>query len=417
MRSILIILLLTIMLGFPIFIFSEFLENSTAVKPMSVLYQIEIVELNEEQLSSLGLLDLKFVSSADKKWGIAYINESKELLLKFSYSQIIMDAEKSSKKKSKSSRFWLVANFNKEAHLSANQELIDPESGEKNIVGIDFAVKPLQINENSEAVLTDFNVISFPNSNLLNTIVWIKTNEYIPLTVVSLKSGYNNSASWYLEKKDEMRYFAIYAKCSIIKELPQEDIYLIGSIDGFSKMFWQIPEYPRENYMKFYLGSNATNYIPYFEVSLWSKNDVKFEIQSQLSKFPNFLVEVELRPFKEDFRLGGRAIYNQLTKDFIFALGMSDYIYHKLFVLSAGYYPIALDLISFSFEKAMWWFSISTDIDGSKLRIDLNSENDILTLNSEVDLKISKRFYLLGKINYNLNNSKFLMSMGIRLDF
>ncbi|MCD6545257.1 MAG: hypothetical protein J7K69_01200 [Thermotogae bacterium] len=384
-------------------------------KPLSVIYQVEIVELNEELLSSVGLLDSNFSNVSDKGFGIYYINSSKELLLKLPYSQVILSSEKSSRKESRSSRFWLVTNFNQAAHLTAEQELIDVKSGQTVTTGIDISVKPLKIDEG--AVLTDFKVLSLPNSNLLNTTVWIETNKFLPLAIITFKSGYDNMASWYLESKSKMRYFAVYAKCSLVKELPKEDVYLIGSVDGFSKMFWQIPEYPKENYLKIYLGSKNTGYVPCFEVSFWPKNELRLDLQIQLTKFPDLLGEIELRPFKDDFRLCGRAMYVQSTKTMSLVFGMSDHVYYRLFTLSAGYYPVVLNLKNLSFEKAMWWFKVNTDVDGSKLAIGLDSKEELIDLIGEANLKVSENFYLLGKLDYSINTKQFLLSMGIRLDF
>ncbi|MDI3472511.1 MAG: hypothetical protein PWQ20_1027 [Thermotogaceae bacterium] len=388
---------------------------SAEEKTISVLYQIEIVELSDEKLSSLGLLDSAFSNSPDNNFGVYYLNESQSLLLDLSYSQIILDSEKNSTRESKSSRFWLVTNFNEPAHLSTEQENIDLESGESYTTGIDISVKPIKISDG--LVLTELNVLSLPNYTLLNNTVWLNTSEFLPLAIVTFRSGYKNSSSWYLESKTKTRYFALYAKCSLIEELPKEDIYLIGSVDGFSKMFWQIPEYPKENYLKVYLGSNSTGFVPSLDISFWPKDNLKLKALLQLAVFPDILGEVEIRPFKDDFRFSSRVLYVQSTKTTSLLLGFTDHVYFRFFTLSAGYYPISLNLKSLSFEKAMWWFSANTVIDGSKLEIGCESKNNYIDLFTEANLKISNNFYMLGRVDYNINNLRFLLSMGIRIDY
>lgn len=384
-------------------------------KTISVLYQIEIVELNDEKISSLGLLSSISSNSPDSNFEVYYLNESQSLLLDLSYSQIIMDVEKNSNKESRVSRFWLVTNLNEPAHLATEQENIDLESGQSHTTGIDISVKPVKISDRS--VLTELNILSLPNQVLLNNTVWLNTTEFLPLAVVTFKSGYENNASWYLESKAKVLYFALYAKCSLIEELPKEDIYLISNVDGFSKMFWQIPEYPKENYLKVYLGSTSTGFVPSLDVSFWPKDNLKLRTLMQLTTFPDILGEVEIRPFKDDFRLSSRILYTQSTKTTNLLFGFTDHVYFRFFILSAGYYPVSLNLKNLSFEKAMWWFDLNTTIDGSKLAIGCESKNSYINLFTEADLKVSNKFYILGRVDYNINNLKFLLAMGIRIDF
>ena len=385
-------------------------------KPMIVIYQMEIVELSEETVLKLGLKEGNFEKDTveEKIFGVVYDPKLMELLLKMPLTTLKIDLGKSNKKEKKVSKPWIATVPGKEASLLVGKERLSTTAGIRSSSGIKISVMPLNI-EKDGSILTKVSLTDLSGSSLLKTQVQVPLNEFVPVSIVSVKNK-QNILGWTGGVEKERKYFAFFIKASLVKELPKENIYSIGTIDELIKEFWKEGKVFRDNHLTIVVGLDMSKISTSFEFFWWLTDDWRMEITGSLNSEASFKFGMESRLLGEDLRMGGFLLYGK-DNEFLVALGFSDQTRVLPNVtLHAGWYPLVFDPIKWEIKNNIWRVGAQILDENIALSLNLYLSGEEMLLSTEVGVRIYKSLFLVAGLEHNLKD-RYRITLGIRWQF
>jgi len=217
-------------------------------KPLIIIYQMKIVELSEETVLKLGLSEGNFEKDTEDKKIFNVIYDPMLMKLLFEMSQMVLkiDLGKSNIKEKRISRPWIATILDKNASLLVGKENLSVITGFKNSFGMKISLMPLSI-ENG-LIFTKISFTNLSGSAVFNTHVHVPINKFVPVSIVSIKNN-QNFFEWGVVEKKDRKYFAFFISASLMKKIPEDNVYSIGAFDELIEAFWEEKQVPKDNHL------------------------------------------------------------------------------------------------------------------------------------------------------------------------
>lgn len=382
-----------LILSFLIFCFAVF-ANETVV-----IYQLEVIRLNEEIATKINLKDIQVEKLDSNNLGFQVIYDAKtmEILMKAPFITANLELGTKNEKTSISTRPWVSTIVGKPAVLFAATEELSFTTGLRTGVGMRIQLTPVNVHENK--ILTKIAFSDPYGPTVFDNEMWLSNECFSPICITTMKT------------EKETMYFAIYAKASLVSKLPENNIYMVGSVDELADMF-VTSSADRISEVNGYVYTDFSQISGAVEASIWANDSLV--VQSGLVIIPlSFVFGVEHLVSEDGLRAGAKFLYDS---DYYLLLGVSDYSkISENFTLFAEFYPFKISLSQWKFESISWKVGARIDFEDYCIVLGAYKSGQI-NLWLEGRVRVYRALFLLVGIQYSLDNRIYLRA-GISVEF
>ncbi|MFN3282805.1 MAG: hypothetical protein ACK40Q_01035 [Pseudothermotoga sp.] len=355
-----------------------------------VIYQLEVIQLSDEVVNKLGLKNL-YIDKPDLlafDFRITYDPSMMELLVKIPFITMTFEMGTKQEKDKFSSRPWVSTLVGKPATIYASTDELSLKTGMVKGSGIKIQLTPLNIAD--EKVATKI-VISDPyNPTTFDNELWL-TQDFSPICLMTVKT------------QNSMRYFAVYIRASFLNQLPEENVFMVGSVDELANLF-DFSSLKRTSEIYGFLLTNFSMFSGQFSTSIWITESLV--LRSEIFLLPlSLMAGIEGSIGEEGLRAGVSFIYDG---NFYLALGVSDYSrLSDVLTLFAEFYPFKLLINELKFVTPLW--RVGAELEFENFNITLGAYNSgKINFWCDGRIKIKEGFFILIGGEYSLNGEIYL---------
>lgn len=363
-----------------------------------VIYQFEMVQLNEEALTKFNLKELTAEFPKDGSFfSFSYLPKEMQLNVALPFLQMSFEAGQKVEKSRSSTRPWLSTVLNQKASITIASEELSLTTGVRTGKGLKFELTPTRVLDDS--VVTKVSIADPYGPTRFDSELEISRDDFSLIGVVTLK------------RDDGFQYVAIYARASVASTLPKEPLYSSGNLDEITKLFFEESEkQPSEAYAVLIYDGTFKGQI---DLVLWTGLGIVVSANVEIPSL-NFSATLEKLVGSEGLRVGARINHGEET---YLLLGFSDISKLTNFLsLFASLYPIKISLQNATFKSPEWSFGAVIGFDEVTITLGLFNENTFV-LSGAVKFNFTKNFFALMGAAYDLSTKRPSFSIGFGLNF
>lgn len=363
-----------------------------------VIYQFEMVQLNEEALTKFNLKELTAEFPKDGSFfSFSYLPKEMQLNVALPFLQMSFEAGQKVEKSRSSTRPWLSTVLNQKASITIASEELSLTTGVRTGKGLKFELTPTRVLDDS--VVTRVSIADPYGPTRFDSELEISRDDFSLIGVVTLK------------RDDGFQYVAIYARASVASTLPKEPLYSSGNLDEITKLFFEESEkQPSEVYAVLIYDGTFKGQI---DLVLWTGLGIVVSANVEIPSL-NFSATLEKLVGSEGLRVGARINHGEET---YLLLGFSDVSKLTNFLsLFASLYPIKISLQNATFKSPEWSFGVVIGFDEVTITLGLFNENTFV-LSGAVKFNFTKNFFALVGAAYDLSTKRPSFRIGFGLNF
>ncbi|WP_448535481.1 hypothetical protein [Pseudothermotoga sp.] len=363
-----------------------------------VIYQFELVQLNQEFVTKFNLKEFEAKFPKDGSFfSFSYLPKEMELNIALPLVQMSFEVGERTTKSRSSTRPWLSTIVNEKAAITIASEELSLLTGVRTGKGLKFELTPTRILD--RAVATKISISDPYGSTRFENELEISRDDFSLIGLVTLK------------RDDGFQHVALYAKASVASALPQENVYSSGSLDEMAKIFLEkVEREPSEVYGVLIYDGNFQGRV---DLVLWTDAGIVLNASVAIPSM-NFSAGLEKLVGGEGLRVGAKISYGQ---ELCLALGFSDVSKLTNFLsLFASLYPIKISLQDATFKSPEWSFGMVLSFDEVTIRLGIFSES-AMVFSSDVKFNFTKNFFASVGMAYDFASNKPCFRVGFGVNF
>jgi len=363
-----------------------------------VIYQFELVQLDQEFVTKFNLKEFKAKFPKDGSFlSFSYLRKQMELNIALPLAQMSFEVGERTAKSRSSTRPWLSTIVNRKAAITIASEELSLLTGVRTGKGLKFELTPMRILD--ETVLTKVSISDPYGPTRFENELEISRDDFSLIGLVTLK------------KDDGFQHVALYAKATVASALPQENLYSSGSLDEMAKIFLEEVESERsEVYGVLIYDGNFEGRV---DLVLWTDAGIVLNASVSIPSM-NFSVGLEKLVGGEVLRAGAKVSYEQ---ELCLALGFSDVSKLTSFLsLFASLYPIKISLQDAGFKSFEWSFGMVLGFDEVTITLGIFNKSEKV-ISADVKFNFTKNFFALVGMAYNFSTNRPCFRVGFGVNF
>ncbi|WP_448524005.1 hypothetical protein [Pseudothermotoga sp.] len=377
-----------------IFFFLVVVATATQV----VIYQFELVQLNQELVTKFNLKEFEAKFPKDGRFfSFSYLPKEMELNIALPLIQMSFEVGERTTKSRSSTRPWLSTIVNRKAAIAIASEELSLLTGVRTGKGLKLELTPMRILD--ETVLTKISISDPYGPTRFENELEISMDDFSLIGLVTLK------------KDDGFQHVALYAKASVASALPQENVYSSASLDQMAKIFLEeVEREPGEVYGVLIYDGNFQGRV---DLVLWTDAGIVLNASVSIPSM-NFSAGLEKLVGGEGLRVGAKISYGQ---EFCLALGFSDVSKLTNFLsLFASLYPIKISLQDATFKSLEWSFGMVLSFDEVTIRLGIFNDS-AMVISGDVKFNFTKNFFASVGMAYNFSTNRPCFRVGFGVNF
>lgn len=363
-----------------------------------VLYQFEVVQLDRETVTKLGLKEIEAKFPKDGEFfSINYLPKEMELNIVLPFVQMSFEAGQKAEKSRSSTRPWLSTILNRKATITITSEELSLLTGVRTGKGLKFELTPTRSLE--ESVLTKILIADPYGPTRFENEIAVSKDAFSLIGVVTFK------------KDEGFQHVAVYAKASTVSTLPSENVYSSGNLDEMTKLFFEDVVKERSEVYGLVMFDEA--FQGQVNLILWTDDGILLHASLTVPSM-QFSVGLEKLIAGEGLRVGAKFSYGQGAH---LTLGFSDVSKLTNFLsLFASFYPIKIDLSDAKFKTPEWSFGAVVNFDEITVTMGMFSESTMV-LSGDVKFNFSKNFFVSVGLAYDFSVKRPCFKVGFGINF